>query len=492
MKNPNRSAIYDDRRFAGHPGGLGILAAGNFFNSFAWGGVYAILIYYLYTPYTRGLGFTQGQAASMIAAMGACNSLFMIAGSWLADHVLGPCRALVIGNIVKGTGFLLLAFPHFSLQQGRMFAFFSFLLMSLPIMGASNASLTGQLYRLNDNGRRDAAFTIHALANNIGGFLAPILIGTIGMRNYPVGFLISAIAAYAYGLAIALGRKRFFQDLGQPPKRTHPLFENRKRVVCILCFAAVILGIMALLILQKRIHFETLLHAITAVSFVIPIVFLIRIRNHPNLSSKERQRMRPFCRLFVVQVIIALSAVFINTGLAVFIESSIDRRMFGMTVAPAAFTSVSALIGILMGPLFVWLWTKKYRTGVPTSRKFILGMLFMSIAYAILSIPILRHASGLYSPVWLLLYYVFLNVAQNLCDPTGVSMTARLAPKTYEAQLQSAWSQSNTIANGISILVFQFIGEGKAQLLLFPLMSLLLLVSVLLFSRWITGIDAYM
>ena len=116
MKNPNLAAIYDDRSFAGHPGGLGILAAGNFFNSFAWGGVYAILIYYLYTPYTRGLGFTQGQAASMIAAMGACNSLLMIAGSWLADHVLGPLRALMIGNIVKGTGFLLLAFPHFSLE----------------------------------------------------------------------------------------------------------------------------------------------------------------------------------------------------------------------------------------------------------------------------------------------------------------------------------------------------------------------------------------
>ena len=59
----------------------------------------------------------------MIAAMGACNSLFMIAGSWLADHVLGPLRALIIGNMVKGTGFLLLAFPHFSLEQGRLFAF---------------------------------------------------------------------------------------------------------------------------------------------------------------------------------------------------------------------------------------------------------------------------------------------------------------------------------------------------------------------------------
>lgn len=71
-------------------------------------------------------------------------------------------------------------------------------------------------------------------------------------------------------------------------------------------------------------------------------------------------------------------------------------------------------------------------------------------------------------------------------------MTARLAPKNYEAQLQSAWSQSNTIANGISILVFQLVNDARGQLLLFPLMSLLLLSGVLLFHRWITGIDVYM
>ncbi len=491
MKNPESSAVYDDHRFAGHPGGLGILAAGNFFNSFAWGGVYAILIYYLYSPYTRGLGFTHGQAASMIAAMGACNSLFMIAGSWLADHVLGPLRALVIGNMVKGTGFLLLAFPAFSLQQGRLFAFFSLLLMSLPIMGASNASLSGQLYRPDDHGRRDAAFTIHTLANNLGGFLAPIIIGTIGMHSYHAGFFISALAAYAYGIAIALGKKRFFPSLGQRPAHVQPVFQNRRQRYCLLALASAILFITIMGIIQHWICFDTLLHGITAVSFVIPIVFLFRIRSHPGLSIQERRRMRPFCRLFVVQVVIALSAVFINTGLAVFIETNVDRRIQGMLVPPSAFTSVSSLIGIAMGPLFVWLWTKKC-TNARTSRKFILGMLLLSTAYAILSIPILLGQNGLYSPYWLLLYYVFLNAAQNLCDPTGFSMTARLAPKTYEAQLQSAWSQSNTIANGISILVFQMIGDARGQLLLFPLMSLLLLTSVLLFHTWITDIDAYM
>ncbi|MEK5163747.1 hypothetical protein NYE69_15580 [Paenibacillus sp. FSL R5-0527] len=125
--------MLDDKKFLGHPRGVGALAAGNFFNSFAWGALYAILIYYLYSPYTQGLGFTQGQAASMVTAMGACNSIFIILGSWLADRVLGMRKALIIGNIVKGTAFGLLAIPAFSLAQGRIFAILALFLMSLPI-----------------------------------------------------------------------------------------------------------------------------------------------------------------------------------------------------------------------------------------------------------------------------------------------------------------------------------------------------------------------
>jgi hypothetical protein len=107
--NARLKEVLDDRKFFGHPRGVGGLAAGNFFNSFAWGALYAILIFYLYSPFTKGLEFTQGQVASMVTAMGACNSIFIILGSWLADRVLGMRKALIIGNIIKGTAFGLLA-----------------------------------------------------------------------------------------------------------------------------------------------------------------------------------------------------------------------------------------------------------------------------------------------------------------------------------------------------------------------------------------------
>ena len=37
-------------------------------NSFAWEAVYAVLVYYLYAPYMKGLGFTEGEAATMTTA----------------------------------------------------------------------------------------------------------------------------------------------------------------------------------------------------------------------------------------------------------------------------------------------------------------------------------------------------------------------------------------------------------------------------------------
>lgn len=37
-------------------------------NSFAWAAVYAVLVYYLYAPYMKGLGFTEGEAATMTTA----------------------------------------------------------------------------------------------------------------------------------------------------------------------------------------------------------------------------------------------------------------------------------------------------------------------------------------------------------------------------------------------------------------------------------------
>lgn len=483
-------AVYNDKKFFGHPRGLGALAAGNFFNSFAWGGVYAILIYYLYSPYTKGLGFSEGQAASMIAAMGACNSLFVIVGSWLSDRVLGPRRALVVGNIVKALAFGLLAVPAFSLTQGRVFAVLSLILMSLPIMGAANPSMTGMLYRGDDDGRRDAAFTIHNVANAITGMVSPILIGFIGMSDYHLGFFLSALAALAYGLVILFTGKRFFGTIGEHPANPVPKSELKK--VLSIFGVVVVVGIAAILISvqMKVMDFDGILNIITTFSFVVPMVFLYKLYTNKKIPSHEHKKMKPFLKIFCVQCVVALTAVLLNTALAVFVEAKINRTFLGFEFAPATFTSIYNLAGLIMGAVFVYIWGSTKFGKLKVTRKFSIGIFVNAAAYAILAIPVLTGGKGtLFSPLWVVGYYIILTVGDNFINPIGVSMTAKLAPKSYETQMQSAWQQSNSIANGISIIAFKFFVTADQQMMIFPIMVVLLIVTGLCLIKMSKKID---
>lgn len=489
--DPQLEAVYNDRKFFGHPRGLGALAAGNFFNSFAWGGVYAILIYYLYSPYTKGLGFTQGEAASMIAAMGACNSLFVIVGSWLSDRVLGPRKALVVGNIVKAISFGLLAVPAFSLTQGRVFAILSLILMSLPIMGAANPSMTGLMYREEDDGRRDAAFTIHNVANTITGMISPILVGFIGMSDYHLGFFLSALAALAYGLVILFTGKRFFGTIGEKPANPVPK-DELKKVLSI--FAVVVLvGIGAILIAVNAgvMNFDGILNIITTFSFVIPIAFLYKMFTNKNISKEEHKKMTPFLKIWCIQCIVALSGVLLNTGLAVFIEAKINRTFMGIEFAPATFTSLYNLMGLVMGAVFVWIWGSTKAGKLKVTKKFSIGIFVNACAYAVLAVPVITGGkASLFSPLWVVGYYLILSVGDNFINPIGTSMTAKLAPKSYETQMQSAWQQSNSIANGISIIAFKFFVTADQQMMIFPIMMVMLVVTGLVLLKMSKKIDA--
>lgn len=93
--------VEDDKDLFGHPRAIGTLALGNFCNSAAWGAFYALMIYYLYAPpLSKGLGFSQGDAALMIADTGAAKGLLNIVGSWLSDRVLGMRKTLMLGNFL--------------------------------------------------------------------------------------------------------------------------------------------------------------------------------------------------------------------------------------------------------------------------------------------------------------------------------------------------------------------------------------------------------
>lgn len=483
--DPNE-AVLNDRAFFGHPKGVGALAFGNMCNSFAWAAVYAVLIYYLYAPYTKGLGFTEGEAATMIAAMGAGNSLFVIVGSWFADRVFGARNALVIGNLLKAAAFGLLAVPAFTLEQGRVCAVIGLVLMALPIMGASNPSLTGQMYRSDDNGRRDAAFTIHTVANAISGVIAPVLVGFIGEKNYHIGFGIGAVWALAYGAVIFFTRNKFFGTIGGEPVNPLTKEEAKKTgmaAAAVLGAGAVIIGVT---VASGLLTFNGIINVLTTATFIIPIVFLIKLFNNQKISSDDRKKLVPFLKLFCAQVVVATATVMITSAIAVFLEAKVDREFLGITFAPATFTSIYNVFGLILGPVFVVLWTKSRLGKITTSKKFAAGIISYAISYGVLSIPLILGFSGKINPILPILFYLLMTMGDNMVYPIGNSITARLAPKSFETQMQSAWSQTISIANGITMVLFKFFTTADSQMTLFPIMAAVLFITgivVFVFSK---------
>ena len=238
-------------------------------------------------------------------------------------------------------------------------------------------------------------------------------------------------------------------------------------------------------------NFDGILNIITTFSFVIPIVFLYKMYTNKNITKEEHTKMKPFLKIWCVQCVVALSAVLLNTALAVFIEAKIDRNFMGIEFAPATFTSIYNLLGLVMGAFFVWVWGSTKFGKLKVTKKFSIGVLVNAAAYAVLAVPVLTGGKGsIFSPLWVVGYYFILTIGDNFINPIGVSMTAKLAPASYETQMQSAWQQSNSIANGISIIAFKFFVTADQQMMIFPIMTVLLVGTCLMLLKMSKKIDA--
>lgn len=488
--DPEREAILNDKGFFGHPKGVGVISLGSLCNAFAWGAVYAVLIYYLYSPFTKGLGFTEGQAGTIISAMGAMNSLFVIVGSWLADRVMGPKWALVWGNLLKVVAFGLLAIPAPTLELARVLGITGVILMGLPIMGSSNPSLLGMLYRRDDHARRDAGFTINNTMNAITGAIAPVLVGNLAADNYHIGFAVGALWAFLYAAVIFIFRHKFFGDIGEHPARPLSKEEAKKvgKIVAIVAVIAVV--VLYITISTNTLTFDGVINVLTTVSFIIPIAFLVQLFRNKNITPEEHKRLHPFLRLWMIYVVVMIASTLINSAIAIFVDTQVDRMFLGIEWAPATFTTIYNIFGIIAGPVFVWLWSTKHGKKVGTAEKFGGGILWYALGYVMLSFPVILSIHGKVSPLLPILYYLFMTIGDTMIFPIGNSVTARLAPKSYETQMQSAWSQATTIANAVCMILMNFFPTADSQLMIFPIMSVVLIVVGIIVMFRAKSIDA--
>ena len=180
-----------EKTWFGQPRGLTILFLTNMWEQFSYFGMRALLMYYM----TKELLIGQGHASVVYGVYTACAYFTPIVGGVVADRLLGKKRAVILGASIMAAG-------HF------MMTFESLLYVALATIALGNGlflpSLPSQINDLYGPGdpRRAWAYHVYYVGINIGGFLAPLLCGTIGEAyGWHYGFGLAGIGMVA-GLVI--------------------------------------------------------------------------------------------------------------------------------------------------------------------------------------------------------------------------------------------------------------------------------------------------
>ena len=354
----------------GQPRGLTILFLTNMWEQFSYFGMRALLVYYM----TKELLINQQHSSFIYGTYTAFAYFTPIVGGAIADRYLGKRLAVIIGASTMAAGHFMMAFePMFYVALATIALGNGLFLPTLP-------SQINDLYGPDDP-RRGWAYNVYYVGINIGGFLAPLVCGTLGeVYGWHYGFAAAGVGMVA-GLIIYLWGARYLPEARTP--------------------AALV-------------------------------------------ESDSPQRSFRGTALVLVAVGLSVT-VFrgayeqVGNTVALWTES-VNRVAGGFTIPMTWFQSLNPLLVIVLTPLLLTRWKRKADSGREKSpmQKMALGALVVGLAYVLLAAAALLNPGGAHW-LWLAAFFFLFTLGELYILPTGLGLFARLAPPRFGATTVAAW-----------------------------------------------------
>ena len=355
----------------GQPRGLTILFLTNMWEQFSYYGMRALLVYYM----TKQLLLDQGTSSFVYGAYTACAYFTPILGGVLADRVLGRRRAVIIGASIMAVGHFMMA------SEALFYVALATIALGNGLFLPSLPSQVGDLYR-RDDPRRGWAFNVYYVGINIGGFLAPLICGTLGeLYGWHYGFGAAGIGMVA-GLAIYVKGKRYL-----------PVEE--------------------------------------------PIV---RRTEHKASHGNTRQLVMLLVAVGLAVTVFRGAYEQVGNSVALWADSGVDRALGSVAIPMTWFQSLNPLLVILITPPLLAYWRRRAAAGHDQSpaRRMAAGALVVGAAYVVLAGAVWIDGPRA-SWVWLVGFFAVFTFGELLILPTGLGLFARLAPPSNGASTIAAW-----------------------------------------------------
>lgn len=465
--------------FFGHPKGLFTLFFTEFWERFSYYGMRAILVFYMYYEVSKGgLGIDEKTALSIMSIYGSLVYMSGVIGGWLADRVFGTSQSVFYGGILIMLGHIALAMPG---GLSMFFVSMVLIVIGTGLLKPNVSAMVGDIYSEKDD-RRDSGFSIFYMGINLGGFLSPLIVGSVMGYSFHLGFGFAAIGMFLGLLVFGFTKKR---NLGLAGTYiANPLSPaEKKKVYLIIGAAFLLIGIvLAITIPTGLLTIKLFIALVGALGFIIPTIYFVFMYRSPKTTEVERSRILSFIPLFLASVMFWSIQEQGSTILANFADKRTQLDIAGIHLSPAWFQSLNPLFIILLAPVFAWLWVSLGKRQPSIPQKFSLGLLFAGLSFLVILLPAyFGGANTLVHPIWLVLSYLIVVIGELCISPVGLSAATKLAPAAFSAQTMSLWFLSNAAAQGLNAQIVKFYHK-ETEMLYFGVIGVIaIILSIILF-----------
>jgi proton-dependent oligopeptide transporter, POT family len=400
--------------FLGHPRGLTYLFTTEMWERFSYYGMRALLVLYMVKylllpghDEVIGLGAVRGVLERVFGPLGVqpfASQIYglytgfvyltPLFGGWLADHVLGQRRTVILGAALMAVGHFMMAFEPL------------FLLALLTLIlgnGAFKPNIStqvGSLYTPGDH-RRDRAYSIFYVGINVGAFLAPLVCGTLGEAlGWHYGF-----AAAGVGMTIALAVYLYAMPM-LPPDEMHK---------------AKAAG------LDKK-----------------------------PIDRRERRAILALIALFLPTTLFWATYEQQGNTIALWADQHTDRSIdliaWHGAIPVTWFQAFNPFMIFTFTPFIIkfWAWQERRGTEPSSVTKMALGCFGVAFSYLIMAGAAWSAGGNSATWWWLFAYFIVITLGELYLSPIGLSLVSKIAPAPMISTMMGMWLGTSFIGNFVA------------------------------------------
>lgn len=442
----------------GHPKGLYVLFATEFWERFSYYGMRAIFVLFM----TDKLLFDKAYASNIYGSYTGLVYLTPLLGGYMADRYWGNRKSIFVGGILMAMGQFLLFFCA-SLPSGSGFATtllwsgLAFLIFGNGFFKPNISTMVGQLYPEGDNSKKDSAYTIFYMGINAGAFLAPLVCGYLGEKvdfkwgffAAGVGMLISLVVFYytkdkyvvsATGEQLGTHANKLKDTSVSESGKTG--FSPTQVIVLISSIVA------AICILYFVLHVDIWGAAIYGMTLCLPFAIL----TDRSLTKIEKSRLTVIIIIMIFVIFFWMCFEQAGASLTFFANEQTDRHVFGWEMPASYFQSFNPIFIVILAPIFAGLWSYLGKKGIeppaPMKQAMGLGLLalgFLFISFGTTGDPLLKV-----SILWLTGLYFLHTVGELFLSPIGLSMVNKLTPGRFTSLMMGIWFMAIATGNKLA------------------------------------------